>query len=364
VFLSTVSITESNWIIKNRKQVITLLVLFIVLLFFSVLSIGTGPVSIAPSVVLKILVSKLGLIELNDTFSQFSAIVFSIRLPRIIMAILVGATLAISGAALQGLFRNPLADPTLIGVSSGSALAAAAVIILGGSLTALLPSFIASKLLPISAFLGGLIATWLVYIISTQLGRTSVATMLLAGIAINALAAAGIGYLIFTANDIQIRDITFWTLGSIGGSVWNTVFNTAPFLSLSIIGLSLLSRQMNLMLLGETAAKHLGMNTERIKKLVILLAALGIGSAVSVSGIIGFVGLVVPHLLRLFIGPDHRFLMPGSILLGALLLLSADFFARMVAIPAELPIGIVTATIGAPFFLWLLIRNRSTAKYL
>lgn len=360
----TILSTASNWFFRYKKQTITLITLFLGLIVFAIISIGVGPVSITPSVVVQILAEKIGWVELDESFAQVSAIVYSIRLPRVIMAVLIGSALAISGAALQGLFRNPLADPTLIGVSSGSALAAAFIIILGNKLTALLPGFIAGALLPIAAFCGGLIATWLVYIISTKAGKTSVATMLLAGIAINALAAAGIGYLIFTADDIQIRDITFWTLGSIGGSTWDTVFKTTPFLLISILGLPLLSKQMNVMLLGEHGAKHLGVNTEFIKKTVIILAALGIGSAVAVSGIIGFVGLVVPHLLRLFIGPDHRFLMPGSILLGALLLLSSDLFARMVAIPAELPIGIVTSTIGAPFFLWLLVRKRSVAQYL
>lgn len=354
----------TRWLVRYKKQSLTLFVLFLGLVFFAIISIGLGPVSIAPSIVVQILASKLGWTELDSSFSQFSAIVFSIRLPRVIMAMLIGATLAVSGAALQGLFRNPLADPTLIGVSSGSALAAASVIILGSQLTLFLPDYISGALLPIASFCGGLVATWVVYIISTKSGKTSVATMLLAGIAINALAAAGIGYLIFSADDIQIRDITFWTLGSIGSSVWDTVFKTAPFLLISILGLPLLSKKMNVMLLGESGARHLGINTELIKKTVIVLAALGIGSAVAVSGIIGFVGLVVPHLLRLIIGPDHRFLMPGSVLLGALLLLSSDLFARMVVIPAELPIGIVTSTIGAPFFLWLLVRKRSVARYL
>ncbi|MEQ9265749.1 MAG: iron chelate uptake ABC transporter family permease subunit [Balneolaceae bacterium] len=362
--LSTAIPLILKWLIRYKKQSITLSVLFIGLIFFAIISIGTGPVTIAPKIVIQILASKLGWLELDDSFSQFSAIVFSIRLPRVIMAMLIGATLAVSGAALQGLFRNPLADPTLIGVSSGSALAAASIIILGAQLSVFLPAFISNALLPIASFCGGLLATWLVYIISTKSGKTSVATMLLAGIAINALAAAGIGYLIFTADDIQIRDITFWTLGSIGSSIWDTVFKTAPFLLISLIGLPLLSKHMNIMLLGESEARHLGVNTQLIKKTVIVLAALGIGSAVAVSGIIGFVGLVVPHLLRLVIGPDHRFLMPGSILLGALLLLSSDLFARMIAVPAELPIGIVTSTIGAPFFLWLLVRKRSVANYL
>ncbi len=175
-------------------------------------------------------------------------------------------------------------------------------------------------------------------------------------------AAAGIGYLIFSADDNQIRDLTFWTLGSISGATWEVVYKSAPFLIISCIGLPFFSKQMNVMLLGENEAKYLGIDTERVKKVIIFLSALGIGAAVAVSGIIGFVGLVVPHLLRLIIGPDHRFLIPNSILLGALLLLASDLFARMVVIPAELPIGIVTSNIGAPFFLWLLIRNKSLSK--
>lgn len=358
------SVFSHQWISAYKKQALTVFVLFLALIFVGLLSIGIGPVSIGVKDVVLILLDGIGLLELDESQLQFSAIILGIRVPRIIMAIVIGATLAVSGAALQGLFRNPLADPTLIGVSSGSAFAAAAVIILGGGLATILPAFIYSALLPIAAFIGGLGATWLVYLISTKAGKTSVATMLLAGIAINALAAAGIGFLIFTADDLQIRDLTFWTLGSLGSSVWNNVYRAAPFMLIAIIGLPLLSKAMNILLLGESEARHLGVHTERIKKVVITLSALGIGSAVAVSGIIGFVGLVVPHLLRLVIGPDHRFLMPASILLGALLMLASDLFARMVVTPAELPIGIVTSAIGAPFFLWLLMRNRSLSSYL
>lgn len=350
---------------KFSKSNALLAGLLIALISFAILSVGIGAVSIEPSVVLKIFANKLGFLDFaEDELVQSSAIIYSIRLPRVILAILVGATLAISGAALQGLFRNPLADPTLIGVSSGSALAAAFVIILGAQLFSFLPDYLYSALLPISAFVGGLIATLLVYTISTSSGKTNIATMLLAGIAVNAVTAAGIGFLVFSADDVQIRDLTFWTLGSLGGSVWNTVAKSAPFLLITIIGLPLFSKQMNVMLLGEHEARYLGVNTQFVKKAIILLATLGIGASVAVSGIIGFVGLVVPHLLRLMIGPDHRFLMPGSILLGALLLLASDLFARMVVIPAELPIGIVTSAIGAPFFLWLLIRNRSISAHL
>ncbi len=357
--------SESSFFNFSRlsRSTALLVLLFLLLIVFAIISIGTGPVSVEPSIVLKVFANKLGFIEFaEDELVQSSAIVYSIRTPRVILAILVGATLAISGAALQGLFRNPLADPTLIGVSSGSALAAAFVIIFGAQIFAFLPTLVAESLLPVSAFLGGLLATFLVYIISTRSGKTNVATMLLAGIAINALAAAGIGFLIFSADDVQIRDLTFWTLGSLGGSVWPTVYKSAPFLLVTIVGLPFFSKQMNVMLLGENEAKYLGVNTQFVKKVIILLSTLGIGAAVAVSGIIGFIGLVVPHLLRLMIGPDHRFLMAGSVLLGALLLLASDLFARMVVIPAELPIGIVTSAIGAPFFLWLLVRNTSLSS--
>jgi iron complex transport system permease protein len=349
---------------KHRFPAFVIGGLFIGLIIFGIVAIGSGPVFIKPSEVVTILLAQINLETLTPEQQPFSAIIIGIRLPRVIMAVLIGATLAISGAALQGLFRNPLADPTLIGVSSGSALSAASVIILGGSFLYALPEFIARSLLPFAAFLGGLLSTWLVYVISTNKGRTSVTTMLLAGIAINALASAGIGYLIFTADDLQIRDLTFWSLGSIGSSTWKTVLQTSPFLIIALAGIPFLAKPLNILLLGETEARHLGVNAERVKKIVILLAALGIGAAVAVSGIIGFVGLVVPHLIRLIIGPDHRFLMPASMLLGAALMLASDLFARMVVAPAELPIGIVTATIGAPFFIWLLVKNRGLRNYL
>ena len=349
---------------QYKKPVLTMIFLLLALFAFAVFSIGIGPVQIEPGLVLKILLSKAGFGSIGEELETYSAIVYSIRLPRTILAILIGASLAVAGAALQGLFRNPLADPQLIGVSGGAALAAAFVIILGKEMLISIPSSLSGALLPFAAFIGGLAATWLVYFISTKAGKTSVATMLLAGIAINALAQAGIGYLIFGADDDQIRDLTFWRLGSLSGTVWTTVFKSAPFLLISIIGLPLLSKQMNVILLGENEARHLGVNTEFIKKTVIILSALGIGAAVAVSGTIGFVGLVVPHLLRLIIGPDHRFLMPASVLFGGLLLLASDLFARTIVAPAELPIGIVTATIGAPFFLWLLIKKRALTNLL
>src|SRR5699024_1807181 len=212
--------------------------------------------------------------------------------------------------------------------------------------------------------MGGILATVIVYQLSTSRGKTNVATMLLAGIAINALTGAGIGYLVFMANDEQLRDITFWSLGSLGGAVWTSVLITAPFMLAAIFFLPRLSKGLNAMLLGEAEARHLGVQTERLKKWIILLVALAVGTSVSAAGIIGFVGLVVPHLLRLIIGPDHRLLLPGAALLGACLLLASDLAARTLVAPTELPIGIITATLGAPFFLWLLLRNKNLTHYL
>ncbi len=329
-----------------------------------IISVARGAVTIPASVVLEVLFSRFGEGLKEDEFVQSSAIVMSIRMPRILMALCVGATLAVCGATLQGLFRNPLADPQLIGVSSGAALGAAITIILGGAITAALPILEDINLIPLAAFAGGLAATILVYKISAVNGKTSVSTMLLAGIAVNALVAAGIGYLVFSADDNQIRDLTFWTLGTLNGSTWSSFYSVLPFMLVSILILPFLSKQINIILIGEHEARYLGVNVERLKKLVILLAALGVGASVAVTGIIGFVGLVVPHLLRLIIGPDLRTLMPASVIFGALLLLSSDLLARTIVAPAELPIGVVTSTIGAPFFIWLLLRNRKLANYL
>ncbi|MEO1023368.1 MAG: iron ABC transporter permease [Bacteroidota bacterium] len=346
---------------KNRsvRALVTIGLLGIALLITIVTSIGVGAISIETSTVVKVLWSKVGTELAEDEYVQSSAIIFGIRFPRTIMAVLIGGALSICGAALQGLFRNPLADPQLIGVSGGAALAAAASIIWVPTVAALSEYGDQNWFLPLAAFLGGLVSTFVVYRISGYKGKTSVSTMLLAGIAINAFTAAGIGYLIFTADDNQIRDLTFWLLGSLGSSTWETVYVAFPFLLFTILVLPLLGKKMNVLLMGEREAAYLGVNVEVIKRVIIVLCALGVGVSVSVSGIIGFVGLVIPHILRLMIGTDHRFLLPASVLLGALLLLASDVLARTIVVPAELPIGIVTAFAGAPFFLWLLLRNRT-----
>lgn len=288
-------------------------------------------------------------------------VVLSIRLPRVLLAMLVGAALALSGALMQGLFRNPLADPGLIGVSAGSALAAGATIVLGDVLLApLLGGRLPFAVLPIGAFLGGLTSTLLLYGIATRGGRTSIATMLLAGIALGALAGAMSGFLAFLSDDRQLRDLTFWTLGSFGGASWTKLAAVAPIILPLLIAAPLLARGLNGLALGEAEAFHLGLDVQRIKTIAILVVALAVGASVAAAGVIGFVGIVVPHLVRLAVGANHRVLLPGSALGGAILLLGADILARSLAAPAELPIGILTAALGAPFFLWLLLTREAS----
>lgn len=319
---------------------------------------GYGAVAIGPGQIVSILFDAVGLPAIWEYTTRESSVLMAIRLPRAILAVVVGAGLAISGAVLQGLFRNPLADPGLIGVSTGAALAAVLVIVLGGGVTMMLPEFLRPLMLPVSAFLGGLLVTLLIYRLAARNGYTDVATMLLAGVAINAIAGAVIGLMVFISNDQQLRDLNFWMLGSLGGVTWKHMLPALPFIILPTIGLLTMGRQLNAMLLGEREAYHLGFDVERTKMLIIIGVALVTGAAVSITGVIGFVGLVVPHLVRLAIGPDHRILMPASIFLGSALLLIADLGARTLALPAELPIGILTSCIGGPFFIWLLTRRR------
>ncbi|WP_035723566.1 FecCD family ABC transporter permease [Fodinicurvata fenggangensis] len=323
------------------------------------LSLGLGAVRIPVGDAVAVLAEGLGLSAAKSVPDQLRLVLLHIRLPRTLLAALAGAGLAVSGAALQGLFRNPLADPGLIGVSSGAALAAATTIVFGGMLFSGLPPELLPYLLPLGAFGGGLIAVLLAYRLASGHGQTDVATLLLAGVALNAIAGAGIGLLIFASDDQQLRDLNFWMLGSVAGANWSALLPALAFLVLPLLALPFLGRALNALLLGETEAAHLGFRVERAKKFILLLAALATGAAVALCGVIGFVGLVVPHLVRLVAGPDHRFLLPASALLGAALLLLADLLARTLVLPAELPIGIVTSCVGGPFFLWMLLRQRA-----
>jgi iron complex transport system permease protein len=282
----------------------------------------------------------------------------NIRLPRLILAVAAGAGLGIAGALMQGLFRNPLADPGLIGVSSGAALAAGITIVLGAVYFPELPRKLGSWTLVLMAFVGGLTVTGLIYGLAQGSGTTNIALMLLAGIAINSLAGAGLGFLSFLANDEQLRSIQFWLLGSLGGARWSAVGLVFATSLIACCAALMMARPLNALVLGEAQAVMLGVNVERVKKLCILITALAVGCVTATTGIIGFVGLVAPHVMRLLVGSDHRLVLPGSALLGASLVLLADAVARTIAKPAELPLGVLTAFLGVPFFLILLRMQR------
>lgn len=294
----------------------------------------------------------------NPLTSRDQLVLWSIRIPRIAAAAMVGSLLAVSGAIMQGLFRNPLADPALVGVSSGGAFAAAVAIVFTDSKLGESLRFMQNELLPLSAFLGSLATTVVLYAIASRAGRTSIAIFLLAGLAIAAIANAGIGLLVFIADDRQLRDITFWMLGSLSGATWAKTTVIAPVLAAALIACLWITRGLDLLVLGEAEAFHSGVDVERLKRISIVLVSAMTGVAVSICGVVGFVGIVVPHLLRLVIGPAHRLLLPASALLGAILLVGADTLARTIVAPAEMPIGILTAAVGAPFFLAMLLRQR------
>ncbi|QKV20372.1 FecCD family ABC transporter permease [Oricola thermophila] len=334
-----------------RAAIIALALLLVLSFFFSLASGASG--ASAWQVFLEAAGLRSGTLDLADRI-----VVFDIRMPRAVLGVLIGAALAVSGAIMQGVFRNPLADPGIVGVSAGAGLGAVAFIVLQGSILAPVAAFFGIYAIPFSAFLGGLASTLVLYRISTRHGHTSVATMLLAGIALGALSGAFTGLLVFWANDQQLRDLTFWGLGSLAGATWSKNFMVAPLILPVLFALPLMARGLNALALGEASARHLGTDVQRFKNAAIVCVASATGASVAVSGGIGFVGIVVPHLLRLAIGPDHRYLLPASALLGATLLLFADTIARQIVAPAELPIGIVTAAAGAPFFLWILLRKR------
>ncbi|HEY0178373.1 MAG TPA: iron ABC transporter permease [Dokdonella sp.] len=311
-------------------------------------SLGRGAMKLPPADVAGAVLRRLA----HAAPAPNDAIVLMLRLPRVLMALLVGATLACAGAAMQGLFRNPLADPGLIGVSAGAALGAVAMIVLGGALQGLAGSTGTA----FAAFGGGLAATALVHALGRR--RPGVAVLLLAGVAINAIAMAGVGLLTYLANERQLRDLSFWMLGSLGGVDWTRLAIVAPPMLVPLLLLPRMARALNALLLGESEAALLGFRPARVQRRVVCLVALAVGAAVAMTGVIGFVGLVVPHLLRMAFGPDHRLLLPASALGGASLLAVADALARTVVAPAELPIGVLTALVGGPFFLWLLLRAR------
>ena len=285
-----------------------------------------------------------------------NTVFYDIRGPRVVLAAFVGASLAVSGASLQGLFRNPLADPGLIGVSSGGALGAIFVIVFGASLG--LVDWFMPYALPVGAVLGSICVTLFLYAFASYFGQFSVVTILLVGIAVNALAGVGIGAFQYLADDGQLRSMVFWMMGSLGRATWITLLPAIVIMSICMVMLIRYARTLDLMQLGEHEAEFLGVDVTRVKRGVILASAAGVGAGVSICGIIGFIGLVVPHLVRLTLGPSHSTLIPGAALLGAALMILADLVARIMITPAEIPVSLVTSALGAPFFLWLIARSR------
>ncbi|OBZ92506.1 iron ABC transporter [Pararhizobium polonicum] len=350
---------KSEWHMGDRSRLAQLLILVLIVVAVSMFtaSIMTGAADASLGNVLRWIFGMEGAeqaLSLRDRI-----IILDIRLPRAVLGMLVGASLAVSGAVMQGLFRNPLADPALVGVSSGASLGAVLIIVLGSTFFGPVFAVFGFYALPVAAFFGGLITTLLLYRIATRSGQTSVATMLLAGIALGALAGAVTGVLIFMADDKQLRDLTFWGLGSLAGANWMKILSAGPIIVVSLAVVPFLARGLNALTLGEAAAFHMGIPVQRLKNIAIVSVAASTGASVAVSGGIGFVGIVVPHVLRMLIGPDHRYLLPASALLGGTLLIFADMIVRTIVPPAELPIGIITAFAGAPFFLWILLRGRS-----
>jgi iron complex transport system permease protein len=339
---------------RERKNAVIIAGFGLALVIATLLSLSIGAVSIPVADILILLFKKIGLYSSQQVDEMHTIVLASIRLPRILMTVLIGGALGISGAALQGLFRNPLVEPGLIGVSGGSAAAVVTLIVFGGTWSLPTEGLIHNSLLPIVAFVGGVAATFIVLRLSNQSGSTNIAVLILIGVAINALAGAIIGLAIFYADENQLRTFTFWTLGDLGGATWDKLVIAAPLLAFASVSLLFFSRSLNAFALGEAEAFHMGVDVERTKMTIIFLSALAVGVSVSMVGMIGFIGLVVPHLIRVLFQPDHRLVLPASVLGGAILLVISDLISRTIVAPAELPIGVVTALIGAPFFIGLL----------
>ncbi|MGH2674026.1 MAG: FecCD family ABC transporter permease [Actinomycetota bacterium] len=338
---------------RRPRAVMATLVVLLAVAFL--LAVGLGTVWIPPGTTLRLVAWKLGLAgQPPDVPASTAVILFELRIPRALLAVVVGSALAAAGAVFQALFRNPMADPAIIGVSSGAALGAIAAILLGGGVLA------GGLGIPAAAFLGALTVAFLVYRLARIGPAVQVATLLLAGIAVAAVISAVISLVMSLAGE-QIRSIYFWLLGGLAGRGWDALATAAPFVGVGAVLALLAVRDLNLMTLGEERAAQLGVEIERFKRLALATGALLAAAAVSVAGVIGFVGLMTPHILRLVLGADHRRLVPASILGGAAFMVLADLAARTVRAPEEIPVGAVTALLGGPFFLFLLRRERRAA---
>jgi len=337
---------------RTSRFVVLTIGLMLALIVTVVVSLGTGQYPLSPAEVVGVLLRAFGI----DTgwapdAATADGVVLGIRLPRIVLGLLVGAALAVSGVLMQAIFGNPLADAGVVGVSSGAALGAAASLTFGIAAFGMWTT-------PAWAFVGGLAAVMTVYLVSRSGGRTEVVTLLLTGIAVNAIAGAGLAFMTFLGTTSTREQIVFWQLGSLNGALWQNIVIVFPLVMVGTIIAFAVSRRLDLFALGERTARHLGVRVELLRVVVIITVALLVCAAVAFAGIIGFVGLVVPHLMRMAIGPAHLPLMVTSVLGGALLIAVADLVARTAVPMADLPIGMLTALVGGPFFLWLLVRTR------
>lgn len=341
---------------KLRKKIVAFS-LFFFFLFSLTWALATGAVPLGWQRLLLILYEPLGRLFSAEIVSPIHRdILLQLRFPRVLLAAAVGASLAVAGVTFQALFRNPMADPYVIGVSSGASLGAVIAMLSGQTL-----HFMGFSAVPLFAFAGGLSTILIVYYMARIGKSVPVMTLLLSGIAVSAFLSALVSLLIYFAGD-KLHGVIFWLMGGFGGATWSKVQVMLPYTIVGFCLIYMFSRELNAMLMGEETASHLGVEVEKVKIILLIGASLLVAAAVSTSGIIGFVGLVVPHFIRLLTGPDHRFLLPAATVLGATLLVAADNLARIIIVPQELPVGIITALLGAPLFIYLL-RKRKKLRY-
>jgi iron complex transport system permease protein len=340
---------------RSARATALFVTLGVLLVVLTVWAAGRGQLGVPADEVLGSILHRVGLDwGTMPTHPQGDNTLWKVRFPRITLAIVVGAALSTAGALMQGIFGNPLAEPSVVGVSTGAAFAAAVVIVFQINV-------IGSWTVALFAFVGGLATTLVVYALSRADGRTEVVTLVLTGIAVNAVCSAGLALMIFLADTQAREQIVFWQLGSLNGTRWQYVGVVTPLVVVGVVGAMVMARRLDVLALGDRAARHVGIDVERLRLVAIVLVALLTAAAVSFAGIIAFVGLVVPHLIRMLVGPGHRVLVPASALAGAVLLLGADLIARTAVAYADLPIGMLTSLVGGPFFFWLLRRTRRTA---
>lgn len=338
--------------VRRPSGPLLLLVLAALLLGATVFSFGLGPLSMPPGKVVHVLLAQVGLADPAGLAPRDIGVVWNLRVPRALLGGLVGAALALAGAALQGLFGNPLADPGIVGVSHGASLGAVAAIVLG-------VTQFGAWTVPVAAFVGGGLTTALVYALARPGRGVGTASLLLVGIAIAAACSAAIGFFTYVADAAELQTLVFWQMGSLATADWADLAAAVPVFAVGLFALLRLGRALDMLALGERQAQHIGLDVKRARAMLVVFSALLVGSAVAFAGTIGFVGLVVPHFVRLLAGPGHRWLLPLSAVAGACLIVVADTAARILDPPAEIPLGLFTAALGAPFFLALVMRRRA-----